>query len=119
MSTVTTYKLTEDVCISASNFKQNPNSVTEYKAYSVYENYVKVGNYKYSTYSVLPFLVFPHVVTCLLDRFVSAWLCCHSLNDSDEILPSSVTVKKLNMRLIYLILLRIAHVRNDKYIYLY
>ena len=89
--------------------------MTEYKAYSVYENYVKAVNYKHSAYSVLPFLVFSHVVTCLLDRFVSAWLCCHSLDDSNELLPSSVTVKKLNMRLIYLILLRIAHVLNDKY----
>lgn len=90
-----------------------------YKAYSVYENYVKAVYYKHSTYSVLQFLVFPHVVTCLLDRFASAWLCCHSLDDSDELLPSSVTVKKLNMNLIYLILLRTAHVLNDKYIYLY
>ena len=54
-------------------------------------------------------------MTCLLDRFVSEWLCCHSLDDSDKLLPSSVTVKKLNVRLIYLILLRTAHVLTDKY----
>jgi hypothetical protein len=43
VSTVTKHKLTEDVCVSASNLNEKQ---IQYKACSVYENYVKSGNYK-------------------------------------------------------------------------